>query len=228
MLTGMTTGTDRSLNSRSRTGGRPGLVLAIWAATLVALAVLAPSAQAGLGVPFELLSLVMLAPALACAVVIILPRWMPTPWARTSAASVLVAAALSVIAVGVFLAVLAWSTGSSLTWPSGISGVPVLIFVALQTLGALSEEIGWRGVVQRCGERFGRPQVVSAVAGFLFGATHLGYWARCIARTHLRMHCHAHEPDDHHDLYRLILATDDSSCDCAPRAEPQHRMYGAR
>ena len=31
-------------------------------------------------------------------------------------------------------------------------------------------------MVQGCGESFARPAVVSAIAGFLFGATHLGYW----------------------------------------------------
>lgn len=30
--------------------------------------------------------------------------------------------------------------------------------------------------MQRCGESFARPVVVSAIAGFVFGATHLGYW----------------------------------------------------
>ena len=43
-------------------------------------------------------------------------------------------------------------------------------------LGAFAEECGWRGVVQQTGEELARPAVVSAIAGFIFGATHLGYW----------------------------------------------------
>lgn len=31
--------------------------------------------------------------------------------------------------------------------------------------------------MQRCGEQFAKPAVVSALAGFVFGATHLGYWS---------------------------------------------------
>lgn len=156
--------------------GRPVLVLIVWAIALMVLAGLAPVAQATVGLPFELLSLVMLAPAFACAVVLIVPSWMPEPWKRVDGFSVLMAAMVSAVAVVVFFVVLALATGSKPSLPTGTGGTPLVLFLALQAIGALSEEIGWRGVVQRCGERFARPAVVSAIAGFLFGATHLGYW----------------------------------------------------
>lgn len=140
------------------------------------LLVLAALAQAALGVPVELLSLVMLAPALACTVVLLRPSWMPTPWKRVRGLQVLSAAGISVVAVVVFFAVLAVVTASAPRWSAETGGATVVLFVALQALGALAEEVGWRGVVQRCGETFARPAVVSAGAGFLFGATHLGYW----------------------------------------------------
>lgn len=156
--------------------GRPVLVLIIWATALLVLAGLAPVAQAAVGLPFELLSLVMLASAFACTVVLVVPSWMPEPWKRVDGSSVLLAAMVSAVAVVVFFVVLALATGSKPSLPTGTGGVPLALFLAVQTIGALSEEIGWRGVVQRCGERFARPAVVSAIAGFLFGATHLGYW----------------------------------------------------
>lgn len=161
----------------SETGrSRPALVLILWAVTLLALAGLAPVAQASLGVPVELLSLVMLAPGLACAVVLVKPSWMPKPWERERGVSVLLTAVVAVVAVAVFFGMLALLTGSRPDWPTDIGGAPLAVFLLLQAAGALSEEVGWRGVVQRCGESFGHPAAVSAIAGFLFGATHLGYW----------------------------------------------------
>lgn len=156
--------------------GRPARVLVIWAATLLVLAGLAPVVESALSVPFALLSLVMLAPALACAIVLVRPAWMPQPWARAEARSVLVATAIAALCVLVFVVVLTIVTGSRPRWPADIGGAPWMLFLVAQGVGALSEEIGWRGVVQRCGESFARPAVVSAIAGFLFGATHLGYW----------------------------------------------------
>lgn len=129
--------------------GRPVLVLIMWATTLLVLAGLAPVVQAAVVPPFELLSLVMIAPSFACVVVLLVPSWMPQPWKRVGGSTVL---------------------------PAEMGGAPLVLFLVLQAIGALSEEIGWRGVVQRCGGSFARPTVVSAIAGFLFGAIHLGYW----------------------------------------------------
>lgn len=176
--------TDRTASGSTRSGapsldsqsGRPALVLVVWATALLVLAGFAPAVQAALGLPFELLSLVMLAPAIACVVALIRPSWMPRPWKRASGPSVLLAAIVAVVAVAVFFVVLVLVTGSRPSWPTDTGGAPLGLFLVLQGVGALSEEVGWRGVVQRCGESFGRPAVVSAVAGFLFGATHLGYW----------------------------------------------------
>lgn len=156
--------------------GRPARVLVIWAATLLVLAALAPAVQSALNVPYALLSLVMLAPALACTIVLVRPAWMPQPWPRASVRAVLVASALAALCVIVFLAVLTLVAGARPRWPTDTGGAPWMLFLLAQGIGALSEEVGWRGVVQRCGESVARPAVVSAIAGFLFGATHLGYW----------------------------------------------------
>lgn len=142
-------------------------------------ATLAPMVQEAFGVPFELLSFVMLAPALACVVVVIRPAWLPRRWPRVEARSVALAAVLAAAAVVAFILVLVLSlaTGRRPTFPAAPAGAPLALFLGLQALGALGEEVGWRGVVQCCGESFARPAMVSAIAGFLFGVTHLGYWS---------------------------------------------------
>jgi membrane protease YdiL (CAAX protease family) len=162
--------------AREERGQRPGRVLTVWASVLIVLAALAPIVQEGLGVPFELLSLVMLAPALAGVVVLVRPGWMPPWWPPASAFRVGLVTAGALVAVMAFTATLALLTGRVPSWTTPGFGSPLWLFFILQTLGVLSEEIGWRGVAQRAGERFARPVVVSATAGFLFGATHLGYW----------------------------------------------------
>lgn len=157
--------------------GRPAVVLVLWVVLLGLFAGIAPVAQAAFAVPFELLSLVMLAPALACVVVILRPKWMPAAWKTAVSQEVLTSALVAVVSVVGFVGVLALLTGRWPSWPPNTAGAPLVIFVVLQAVGALSEEIGWRGVVQRCGEQFAKPAVVSAIAGFVFGATHLGYWS---------------------------------------------------
>lgn len=152
-------------------------MLAVWAILLALGASLAPLAQSLLGVPFQLLSLVMVAPALAALVVAVRPEWAPAWWPQVAATRVMVSTAIALIAVLGFVVALILLSGRSLSWPSADVGAPVAVFVAVQIFGVLCEELGWRGVVQRAGEQFARPVVVSAVAGFLFGVTHLGYWS---------------------------------------------------
>ena len=152
-------------------------MLAVWALLLAVGASLAPLAQSLLGVPFQLLSLVMVAPALAALVVVIRPEWAPAWWPQVAATRVIVSTVIALVAVLGFIVTLALLTGRSPSWPPADVGAPVAVFVAVQAFGTLCEELGWRGVVQRVGEQFARPVVVSAIAGFLFGATHLGYWS---------------------------------------------------
>jgi membrane protease YdiL (CAAX protease family) len=157
--------------------GRPAVVLVLWVVLLGLFAGVAPVAQATFAVPFEVLSLVMLAPALACVVVLLRPKWMPGAWKTAVSEDVLTSALVAVVSVVGFVGVLSLLAGRWPSWPPSTDGAPLMVFLVLQTVGALSEEIGWRGVVQRCGEQFAKPAVVSAIAGFLFGATHLGYWS---------------------------------------------------
>ena len=156
---------------------RPGLLLATWIVLLALFAALAPIGQAALRIPFELISFVMLAPAFASLVVVVRPSWMPPWWSPVRALRVAATTAAACVAVIVFIATLAALTDRVPSWDVPGIASPLWAFLPLQALGVLSEELGWRGVVQRAGERLAPPIVVATIAGFLFGATHLGYWS---------------------------------------------------
>lgn len=149
----------------------------LWMVLLGLFAGVAPVVQAAFAVPSELLSLVMLAPACACLVVLLRPTWVPPAWQVAVSQDVLTSAVAAGVAVVGFVGALALLTGRWPSWPPDAAGAPLVVYVVLQAVGALSEEIGWRGLVQRCGEQFVKPAIASAVAGFVFGATHLGYWS---------------------------------------------------
>lgn len=162
--------------SRTRRG-RPALLMLAWCVLLGAAAGLAPILQNALGVPWELLALIMLAPAVVSGILrICVPRWFPAPWSAVPWRSVLVPVVLALVFVVVFMAIHAALAGSIPSFPSAVAGVPLAVFVVVQAIGALGEEIGWRGVMQRAGEQFVPPPVATIILGTLFGATHLGYW----------------------------------------------------
>ncbi|PRY69360.1 CAAX prenyl protease-like protein [Glaciihabitans tibetensis] len=156
---------------------RPVALLITWVVLLGLFAAIAPTAQAALNIPFELLSLVMLAPALACVIGLLRPTWMPRAWEHVSRSQTLASAGLAGVAVLSFVGALTVILGHWPSWPPDTAGAGLAGYLALQAAGVLAEEIGWRGFVQRCGEQLAKPVVVSVIAGFIFGATHLGYWS---------------------------------------------------
>lgn len=160
----------------TRANGRPIILLVVWAALLGICAALAPLVQDTAGLPYDVLSLVMLAPAIASVIVIVRPAWFPHGWRAVGIREVTLSAIFALVAVAVFAVVLSASVQRlpSVSFTTG--GVPFLAWFAIQPIGVLAEEVGWRGVVQRAGEQLARPTIVSAIAGFLFGVTHLGYW----------------------------------------------------
>ncbi|WP_191089885.1 CPBP family glutamic-type intramembrane protease [Nesterenkonia ebinurensis] len=153
------------------------LVLIIWFASMVALAPAAEIAQQALGLSFELFALVTVVPTVAAAFLLFRPQWLPRPWPGTGAGSLVVSVVASLAGVIAFALTAALLFGRVPTLPNTMAGLPVVLFIAIQGIGVLTEEIGWRGVAQRCGETFIRPWVFSALAGFVFGVTHLGYWS---------------------------------------------------
>lgn len=159
-----------------RPRGRPVALLCVWAVLLGLFAAVAPLLQEALNVSYDLFSFVMLAPAAASLIVLVRPRWFPWSWRAASVGRVLLTALIAVAVVLVFALVLSLLLGRAPHFDGMSVGAPLAVYLLLQLLGVVGEELGWRGVVQQTGEQLGKPAVVSAIAGFVFGATHLGYW----------------------------------------------------
>lgn len=157
--------------------GRPAILLSVWTALLVFFAVVAPILQEALNVSYDVFSFVMLAPAAASLIVLIRPRWFPWAWHSAPVRNVLLSSLIAAAAVLVFAFVLALALGRTPRFDGISVGASAAVFLLLQLFGVIGEEVGWRGVVQQTGEQLGKPAVVSAIAGFVFGATHLGYWS---------------------------------------------------
>ena len=155
---------------------RPIALLVTWALLLGVFAVIAPILQEVSGVSFDALAFIMLAPAAASLIVLVRPKWFPSTWKATSVKPVLIASSIALLAVATYAVILSLSLQRLPTVSLLGAGAPLGLFLILQLIGVASEELGWRGVVQQTGEKLGKPWVVSAIAGFLFGATHLGYW----------------------------------------------------
>lgn len=158
--------------------GRPRLLIACWLVLLGGLAVVAPAVQDALGVPWEWIALIMFAPTVAALVLALVARgWFPSAWSSVGWPSVVRPAALALLFVIVNLAVATVLTGRLPELSSSVAGAPLALFLVLQAAGALGEEIGWRGVMQRAGEEIVPKWVATIALGILFGATHLGHWA---------------------------------------------------
>src|SRR5699024_1360756 len=115
--------------------GRPVLLLLVWFLVLGAFAALAPVVQDATGLPHEWLSLVMLAPALASVVVLVLPRWFPRGgWHRAGANAILGSVLVALAAVLAFFLALFVTTQRPPTVPIDFAGFPVLVVLLLQAI----------------------------------------------------------------------------------------------
>jgi membrane protease YdiL (CAAX protease family) len=161
---------------------RIGRFTALWALGTVVLSVALLQLQSTLPIlSMDVLSLVMLAPALAAGIALLLVRrsgWpgivggRPLP-PRAMTWQILAACAFALVC---FLAI-ALFTGTPGSLPSSVASVPLLVMLALQVLGALGEEIGYRGVLLAVLlHRLPRPLAV-LLAGLAFGLVHIQYWA---------------------------------------------------
>lgn len=174
------TSTESTLDPRSASTARPAVFATAWFILTIVLSLGALSLQAGTSIiDPDVLSIVMLAPALAAAVVwVSLRRWAPPATARVSRPRHLRALGLAGVWGVIFYAVLALLNGTVGQLPLSVGGVPIVAMLALQLLGALGEEIGYRGVLLRAME-CKLPMWVAAVAnGAIFGAIHSGYWSQ--------------------------------------------------
>lgn len=161
----------------TRAPARVATALIIWfvGSALGAAALLAAQPMAGLAP--ELFVLVMLAPAVGAAAAWPLIRGRE-PWATRSVSAQRLANSLLVaLAVVVaYFVVVSLARGSAPTVPSQVGGAPVAVFILLQALGALTEEIGFRGVLLHGLQRWLSRPVSAIITGLLFGLWHVQYY----------------------------------------------------
>lgn len=126
----------------------------------------------------ELFVLVMLAPAVGAAAAWPLIRGRE-PWAtpRVSTQRLATSLMVALAVVAAYFVVVGVAHGSAPAIPSQVGGVPVAVFILLQALGALTEEIGFRGVLLHGLQRWLSRPVSAIITGVLFGLWHVQYYA---------------------------------------------------
>lgn len=157
---------------------RLALALAVWLTVSGLCAGVLLAVQPLTGPDPEVLSLVMLAPALGAGAAWLLVR-RHTPWTlpRARPGAVVVSLALAVAAVAIYFAALSILRGSGSVIPREVAGTPLPIFLLLQAVGALAEEIGYRGLLLHGLQRWLPRWVAAVVTGILFGLWHVQYYA---------------------------------------------------
>ena len=157
---------------------RMGLAIVVWLLTSGLSAGVLLSLQSATGVDPEALSLVMAAPAIGA-----LPAWLiirghgfpgqqPDEGQRFA-----VNIGLSLVIVGVYFVVISIMRGNPPTVPAVVGGVSLPVFVALQAVGALAEEVGYRGVLFHGLRRWLSRPVAALIAGLAFGFWHVQYYS---------------------------------------------------
>ena len=157
---------------------RTWLVVTVWSLASLVSAVALLAVQPVIGLSMEILSLVMLAPAFGAALTWLTVRKdLPVIAGAVSAGRFSIAIGLSVVAVAVYVASIAVIRGALPQVPLQVAGVSVLVMILAQAVGALAEEIGFRGVLfDALGVRL--PRITTAiVVGLLFGFWHVQYFA---------------------------------------------------
>lgn len=160
--------------------GRAWFVLATYVVLTLAASVAMLALQPVTGIDPAALSLVQFGPALAALLTwlgwrrqVVRPR--PAPWRQVRADAGAMVAACVLFAVIVVALTLA--AADDLMGPQAVAGVPFVLFVVLQLVGATGEEIGWRGLMQPLLEtRMGRLAAV-LVTGIIWALWHVQSFA---------------------------------------------------
>lgn len=174
-----TTALTRPTTQPARSPRRPMAYAGVWFALTAPLSFAATAIQEATGFPDpDLLALVMLAPALAAAITFLaLRRWAPAPTSAVGSAGfagrMLAAFVWCLVVYVAFSAV----DGRWGTIPLTVAGAPLVVLIALQLLGALCEEIGYRGVALTAMESRWSLPVAALANGTVFGLVHIQYWA---------------------------------------------------
>ncbi|GAA1486646.1 CPBP family intramembrane glutamic endopeptidase [Brachybacterium fresconis] len=162
----------------SVSSARLALALAVWfmVSGLCAGALLAT--QSLTGPDPEVLSLVMLAPAVGAGAAWLLLRC-HSPWTlpRARPGAMAASLALAVAAIAIYFTALSILRESGPVMPREVAGTPLLIFLLLQSVGALTEEIGYRGLLLHGLQRWLPRWGAAVITGVLFGLWHVQYYA---------------------------------------------------
>ncbi|MFF2550863.1 CPBP family intramembrane glutamic endopeptidase [Nocardia sp. NPDC058058] len=129
------------------------LALGVYILSTLAASVALLAVQPHSGIDAAALSLVQFAPALGA-----LTTWLafrktiaqalpPAISARLLSVNLLVTVTACVL-FGLLITAAALLTNTTLTGPAPVGGVPFAVFIPLQLIGAVGEEIGWRGLMQ--------------------------------------------------------------------------------
>lgn len=163
-----------------RPGGEPRrtwLVITVWAVTSSVAAGGLLAVQPVTGLSMEILSLVMLAPAIGALICwAVLRKHLPSFAGPAPAGRFLLAVVLAVAVTAVYFAAVSIIRGHPPQVPAKVAGTPVAVMILAQALGALAEEIGFRGILFHA-LRTKLPRFAAAtVVGLAFGIWHVQYF----------------------------------------------------
>lgn len=158
---------------------RPHAFAVIWFALAAPLSLLASGWQEARGWPDgDVLEWVMLAPGIAAGLTwLAFGRWLPAGQAPVSAPAFRRQLAAGFGWVLACYATLALLTGHPGSLPASVAGTPIAVMVVLQVVGALGEEIGYRGVLLTAFLQRFPARTAAILNGIVFGLIHIGYWS---------------------------------------------------
>lgn len=153
-------------------------VILVWAVASTAAAAGLLAVQPLTGVSMEILSLVMLAPGIGTAICwVTMRKHLPDFPKPAPTRAFALAIGLSIAVTAVYFAAVSLFRGQAPQIPATVAGTPVAIMILAQALGALTEEIGFRGILfHALGVRLSR-FATAVIVGAAFGVWHVQYFA---------------------------------------------------
>ncbi|MEV0686101.1 type II CAAX endopeptidase family protein [Nocardia sp. NPDC050378] len=144
---------NRADVTRSPSGSKVGAALGVYAVTTLGASVIFPAMQPLSKITPAVLSLVQFAPTVGALVTWLMFRRTVAgvhPAALSGRRLAGNVAAMVVVCVGYWSLVMAAAvvSGTATVGPAAVGGVPFVVFLVVQLVGAGGEEIGWRGVMQ--------------------------------------------------------------------------------
>ncbi|MFB8762036.1 CPBP family intramembrane glutamic endopeptidase [Nocardiopsis alba] len=173
----MTAGTAPEETPDTGASRRGIVALVVWLLVSSVGAVGLLAVQPLLGLDMEVLSPVMFAPAIgALAAWVFVRGGVPRFGTAVSGGPFTIAVLLSLAASAIYFLWVSLVRGDAPEIPGTVAGVPVAMMVLAQALGALGEEIGFRGLLLHGLNRWTTWPISAVVTGLLFGFWHVQYY----------------------------------------------------